>query len=74
MATTDANGNTTRFTYDPLGRQVEEIKPNPDGSGTATTLTTYDDVNDKKYVTNALGSGYTDIDHTTETDLTSWAA
>ena len=35
---------------------------------TTTTLTTYDDVTDKRYVTDGLGSGSTDIDHTTETD------
>jgi YD repeat-containing protein len=37
-------------------------------SSTATTLTTYDDAGDKQYVTNALGAGFTDTNHTTETD------
>ena len=35
---------------------------------TTVTLTTYDDAHDKRYVTNPLGSGYTDVCHTTETD------
>ena len=49
MATTDALGNTTQYVYDKLGRQIEEIQPDPDASGppTVTTLTTYDDVHDK---------------------------
>ncbi|HEV2969531.1 MAG TPA: autotransporter-associated beta strand repeat-containing protein [Pirellulales bacterium] len=71
VATTDPNGNTTQFTYDALGRNLKTILPDPDGSGpltAATTVTKYDDANDKMFVTDALGSGSTDTAHTTETD------
>jgi uncharacterized delta-60 repeat protein/RHS repeat-associated protein len=69
---TDALGNTTEFVYDKLGRQVEEIQPDQTSGGTDTaiTVTTYDDVDDKTFVTDALSTTHlaTDTDNTTETD------
>lgn len=68
VAETDANGNTTTYTYDPLGRKLSVTAPSPTGSGTATTQYYYDDAHDKQYVTDAQGTGHTDVYHTTETD------
>ena len=68
----------TTCTYDKLGRHLTVTLPDPDDytatGGTngpltaATTTYHYDDATDKTYVTNAAGSGYTDANHTTETD------
>jgi uncharacterized delta-60 repeat protein/RHS repeat-associated protein len=70
---TDANGNTVQFAYDQLGRQVEEIQPDQAGNGgtnTAITVTTYDDADDKVYVTDPLSTTHedSDVNNTTETD------
>ena len=69
-STTDALGNTARYTYDKNGRKLKQILPDPDGIGplySSTTNYTYDDVNDRQYVTDTLGSGSSDTAHTTTT-------
>ena len=70
VATTDALGNTTTVAYDVLGRTLTQAQPDPTGGSTpSTTKYHYDDASDKQYVTDALGSSYTDTNHTAETDL-----
>ena len=37
---TDANGNTTTYTYDKLGRKLTETLPDPDGAALTAATTT----------------------------------
>ena len=70
---TDALGNTTQYVYDKLGRKIEQILPDPDGSGpltAAATLYGYDPQGNLAYVTDALGTsigtGADDPNHSTD--------
>ena len=66
---TDANGNTTEFTYDEIWRKLTETLPDPDGPSkpllAAATKYAYDDANDQQFVTDALGADKNDTAHTT---------
>jgi RHS repeat-associated protein len=52
----DASEATTSYTYDHAGRLISQISPNPDGSGTVTTIDTYDADNDLISRTDGLGN------------------